>query len=517
MIRKFLIVIAIIVSVCNIALSQIEEVSIGYIRFSKPYIPQNKLDISKNGTPYKFAEQIDVGINIADYAELSHDRGTISLTCQSDGAKSLNAILTISSNSSNFELFISDHNEEQLFGPFSYDDFTYGYLPTPLISGDILKLKIIKKDSITPNITLTTLGYDYIGVANKDGFYGSSGSCNIDVRCPEAVEWENEKSSVVRLIINSQYLCSGAIVNNLRNDKKPYMLTANHCVADSITAAKTVAYFNYESPSCNGPDSPIQQVRPGFLMRATKNDSTGSVDFALLESKQPIPEHFNVNYAGWDASGRTPTNTVVMHHPRGDVKKISFDNKPPLITSYPSESNYDKNSFWKVTYWDLGTTEGGSSGSPLFDQNHNVIGVLTGGSASCENLNPDYFTQVAYAWDKYPEKSQQLKYWLNPDNLPTRVCGILGIEDLFNNNSECDVELYPNPTTNNFSFKWMGQVNKVLNIEVFSYCGKKVAHYQQKTPPDKIINCQANLQPGFYIVHIYDNKYSNNTKLLITK
>ena len=153
---------------------------------------------------------------------------------------------------------------------FSYDDFTYGYLPTPLISGDVLKLKIIKKDAITPNVTLLTLGYDYVGVANKDGFYGSSGSCNIDVRCPEAVEWENEKSSVVRLIINSQYLCSGVIVNNLRNDKKPYMLTANHCVADSITAAKTVAYFNYESPSCNGPDSPIQQIRPGFLMRATK-------------------------------------------------------------------------------------------------------------------------------------------------------------------------------------------------------------------------------------------------------
>ncbi|MGI6477933.1 MAG: trypsin-like peptidase domain-containing protein [Salinivirgaceae bacterium] len=517
MMRKFLTTIAIIVSVCNIAFSQIEEASIGYIRFSKPYISKGELDISKNGTPFKFAEPIDVGINIADYAELNHDRGTISLTCQSDGAKSLNAILTISSSSSNFELFISDQNDDQLFGPFSYDDFTYGYLPTPLISGDVLKLKIIKKDAITPNVTLLTLGYDYVGVANKDGFYGSSGSCNIDVRCPEAVEWENEKSSVVRLIINSQYLCSGVIVNNLRNDKKPYMLTANHCVADSITAAKTVAYFNYESPSCNGPDSPIQQIRPGFLMRATKNDSIGTVDFALLEAKQPIPEHFNANYAGWDASGRTPTNTVAIHHPRGDVKKISFSNKPPLITSYPYISNYDKNSFWKVTYWDLGTTEGGSSGSPLFDQNHNVIGVLTGGTASCESLNPDYFTQVAYAWDKYPEKSQQLKYWLNPDNLPTRICGILGIEDLVDYNSESDVELYPNPTSSNFSFKWRGQVNKVLNIEVFSYCGKKIAQYQQKTPPDKIINCQTDLQPGFYIIHIYDNKYSNNAKLLITK
>ena len=95
MMRKFLTTIAIIVSVCNIAFSQIEEASIGYIRFSKPYISKGELDISKNGTPFKFAEPIDVGINIADYAELNHDRGTISLTCQSDGAKSLNAILTI--------------------------------------------------------------------------------------------------------------------------------------------------------------------------------------------------------------------------------------------------------------------------------------------------------------------------------------------------------------------------------------------------------------------------------------
>ena len=62
--------------------------------------------------------------------------------------------------------------------------------------------------------------------------------------------------------------------------------------------------------------------------------------------------------------------------------KISFDNNSLLRTDYSSNSG---NSHWR-TVWDSGTTEGGSSGSPLFDSNHRIIGQLHGGTLLVRRL-----------------------------------------------------------------------------------------------------------------------------------
>ena len=99
----------------------------------------------------------------------------------------------------------------------------------------------------------------------------------------------------------------------------------------------------------------------------------------------------------------------------GDVKKISIDNDSPIIADYGN--GYDTESHWKIGEWNVGTTEGGSSGSPLFDENHRLIGDLTGGEAACGNSVNDYYTRFDLSWDTYSESSQQLKYWLDPQNI----------------------------------------------------------------------------------------------------
>jgi hypothetical protein len=81
-----------------------------------------------------------------------------------------------------------------------------------------------------------------------------------------------------------------------------------------------------------------------------------------------------------DNTGATPQSAVGIHHPSGDIKKISFENQPLISTTFGS---CPPNSHWGVTDWDLGVTEGGSSGSPLYDQNHLIIGQLHGGASAC--------------------------------------------------------------------------------------------------------------------------------------
>jgi len=113
-------------------------------------------------------------------------------------------------------------------------------------------------------------------------------------------------------------------------------------------------------------------------------NSAGS-DVGLLQLNSTPPSSYNVYYTGWDKSGTIPTNQTAIHHPAGDVKKISFDTNPA------TQATYGGASVWKIGTWEDGTTEPGSSGSGLWDQNRRLIGQLYGGDATCSNNVNDYY------------------------------------------------------------------------------------------------------------------------------
>jgi len=136
----------------------------------------------------------------------------------------------------------------------------------------------------------------------------------------------------------------------------------------------------------------------------------------------------NPYYAGWDATGSAPSSSVGIHHPDGDIKKISVDNNLAVSSDFdPDPAPYPSNSQWKVVDWDKGTTEGGSSGSPLFDDNsQKIIGQLTGGYAACGNSSSDYYGKFSMSWDYGSSSSSRLKDWLDPNN--TGIQQLDGIE-----------------------------------------------------------------------------------------
>lgn len=221
------------------------------------------------------------------------------------------------------------------------------------------------------------------------GPFGNSGACNINVNCPEGATWATEKRSVALIVQGGFAVCSGALVNNTLNDGTPYFLTANHCLGNP---GNWLYYFNHESASCSGSTGPTNQSISSGTLLANSNQS----DVALIELSQTPPANFNVQYAGWDASGDIPDFAVGIHHPSGDVKKICFEDDSP----YPTTGNNAQ--VWWIDQWELGVTEPGSSGSPLFDQNHRIIGQLFGGSAACSgsvnNGQPDFYGRFDVSW-----------------------------------------------------------------------------------------------------------------------
>ena len=109
-----------------------------------------------------------------------------------------------------------------------------------------------------------------------------------------------------------------------------------------------------------------------------------------------------MEYAGWDVSGSTPSSAVGIHHPSGDIKKICFENNSPY------QSTAGGAAVWWISAWEDGVTEPGSSGSPLFDQNHRIIGQLYGGAAACSgSVNNG-------AYDYYGRMDVWLSGYLDP-------------------------------------------------------------------------------------------------------
>lgn len=211
---------------------------------------------------------------------------------------------------------------------------------------------------------------------------GDSGSCNNNVICPEGDAWRDQIRSVAMITVNGSGICTGTLINNCAQNGTPYFLTANHCLPGNLNVSTWVFRFNWESSSCSqNLNGPTNQTVSG----ATLLVNSAATDVALLQLSSTPPASYNVYYSGWDKSGTTPTNQTAIHHPRGDIKKISFDNNAA------GQASYGGASCWRVFTWEDGTTEPGSSGSGLWDQNKRLIGQLYGGDATCSNNVNDYY------------------------------------------------------------------------------------------------------------------------------
>ncbi len=371
-----------------------------------------------------------------------------------------------------WRLKISSQNAFSLaliFRNFEIPDMSELYIYTPdetYIFGAITS-KNNKKDKILPtaHIPSDEIIVEYFEPKNvefKGNFYISDVShnyrddnksewCEININCEEGGDWQTIKHSVCRYdfsIGSYEYWCTGAFVANTNNDNTPYFLTASHCINTQEMASTVTLYFNYESATCDGTSGPENQTISNATLIANKNDGEGNLDFALLEMSSVPPIEYEAYYAGWNKyENFNATDVTCIHHPAGDIKKITKHNSGNNPSVYPYELlmddiTYDSHAHLYIWDWEEGTTEGGSSGSPLFSQNQRIIGDLSGGTAIC-NDGFDLYQRFSIAWAKYSASDEQLKHWLDPTGQnPTTYDGyylyapLNMIVNLTNNNVE---------------------------------------------------------------------------------
>lgn len=322
-------------------------------------------------------------------------------------------------------VYSSDY--QNVLRPFDRADVSSnGELWTPVIGGDEIVIELYVQTVQRPNARLELshvgAGYRFFGAGRTAlGLDGGSGSCNVDVNCPQGAMWASEIPSVAAISTGGSIFCTGFMVNNTAQDGTPYFMTARHCGAHN-NAASLVCYWNYERAVCGSGSGPLSQFNTGSTLRSSYSTS----DFTLVQLNSQPNAAWGVTYAGWNRGSGNASSAVAIHHPSGDDKKISFENQPTTTTSYGGTSQPGNGSHVRVIDWDVGTTEPGSSGSPLFDQNHRVIGQLHGGGAACGNNLSDWYGRFSVSWSGGGSSGNRLSNWLDPLNTGQTTLDTLG-------------------------------------------------------------------------------------------
>lgn len=363
--------------------------------------------------PWRFGENLYVNFNLTnsgtwDLLSQGDKLWRLGIRCQ--GAYSINLTFDNYLLPPGATLFVYNSDKSQVIGAFTgVNNQADRVFATTLVKGEEITIEYY--EPVNPafpgelNLYRVTHGY-------RDGFeyaknFGTSGACENNVNCPEAAGWENQIKSACMLVSGGSGFCSGALVNNTNHDGIPYILTANHCYSDP---SSWVFWFDWQSPTCPNPSSsPAYNSISGASLKARNAAS----DFCLVQMNSTPPASYAVYYAGWNREDVAGTSGACVHHPDGDIKKISYS-----ITPFTSDtwSGTPADSHWKVI-WDDGVTEPGSSGSPMFDQNHRIIGQLHGGPSSCTATQLwDFYGKFSMSWDYGTTSATRLKDWLDPTN-----------------------------------------------------------------------------------------------------
>lgn len=387
-----------------------------------PRIELSNLDAEKllkedmlNPVPFRYAIFRDtiIDIKVSGKADIIPDKGRIwRLRISSESARSLQIIFSSFVLPKAACLYLYDDNQTLLAGAFTRNN---NQPDSTLVLADFKGNHVIIEyfEPINPEFD-GKLIIGSISRAYKDILSEQAEPDYVNINCPIGKDSQLEKHAVCKITYRSEdvsYLCSGALLNNVRQDGIPYFLTANHCIRDTAEAATMVAYFNYENTGCDGSSTTLV---PSSISGASLLSTFQPSDYTLLLLNDVPTDIYQPYYAGWDASDKATRMVTSIHHPKGLTKKLSVDYDS--IYSNPVKIPWEGNtvspvgSHWVIDF-DEGITSGGSSGSPLFNSKNQIIGQLHGGDDIL-----DYYGNFSYSYANKPPKYLAIGDYLDPDH-----------------------------------------------------------------------------------------------------
>ena len=359
---------------------------------------------------------------------------------RSRGAYSINVLFSEYKVPSGGKLFLYNSDRTHVIGSFTNENNSQGnILPIQPVAGDeiIVEYQEPANSEFEAQLKISEVNHDYKGFLRREpGTEPIPGTisarpyaCMPDALCADPED--NNIRSVVLVTINGTEACTGTLLNTTNEDGEPVLLTAVHCLDLNLNpntdyaevAGTIVCFFNYNKPVCSTTAPSAAKRMKGTqemsLSGATPLSIAIKNDMTLLKLKDTPPDYYQPYYAGWNVDPNAGANVpfVNIHHPQAFVSKYGKTNNNLMLVTYP-DIIFNPGSHWKVSSWDVGSTAGGSSGSPLFDNQGFVVGGLSGGESLCTNSLSDYFFALYKSWAYTPDVGGNLlKNVLDPKNL----------------------------------------------------------------------------------------------------
>jgi len=366
---------------------------------------------------FRFAELVSINLNVAKEMswtnDLEFDYGKLSIISKS--AKSLSANFDRFYLPEGSELFIYNEKGNIIAGPITYlENNKLKTWASTVYKGGYFTLEIKiprnRKGELELNISTMAFGYKEILFQLVGGF-GQAGACNVNVVCPDGNGWEAERNSVgLALLSNGTTATTGSLLMNTCNTSNPYFLTADH----SYLADQNISSWQFIFQAWSAACTPSQNSDGVTFYGASLVSHWNQSDFCLMKLNQSPPANSNIHFAGWNRSTTPATSGTCIHHPHGDVMKISKCNQQ--LYRVPIGVGGNSVDYWQAN-WNVGDVEPGSSGAPIFDQNHRVVGQASSGpGTTCAGPLRAYFGCIDLSWQGGGTPATRLKDWLDPTN-----------------------------------------------------------------------------------------------------
>lgn len=437
------------------------------------------------------------------------------------------------------KLFLYNDDKSKVLGAFSYfNNHELKTFATEYLEGERIIFEYFEPNELREKalIEISEIGYAYRDIIDKaSSEYRSSGSCNVNVNCSEGDNFRKQQRAVARIQVKlgGGYIgwCTGTLVNNTNYDRTPYLLTAAHCIEDVASTSyysQFVFVFKYETSGCSTPASEPSRSKSltGATLKAYDNTySGGGSDFCLFLLNNDVPESYNPFWCGWDNRNVAVSQGVSIHHPSGDVKKIStFNTRLQSATFGNNTSNGGTHWVvkWIATENGHGVTEGGSSGSALFNEYGQVIGDLTGGVSDCsvsDDQKVDYYGKLSYSWTSNgTSNSRRLKPWLDPTNTGATSIGGMDYSSSITEVAaiESTTSVSPNPAQSSLLISFEESYEDI-EVSIFDQTGRILSNQAIPSAIDNYTLDLSNLQNGIYIVKIKADGLESSHKVIVNK
>ncbi|MCQ2190735.1 MAG: T9SS type A sorting domain-containing protein [Paludibacteraceae bacterium] len=374
--------------------------------------PDTTMEIASN--QFAYPNEVSIDLTKEASASICEDKIIYRLLIYSDNAKSINLIFNPITLPSNAKMFLSRPDGREIYGAYTNESFSGNVFATTPVSGDSVMIQcevpITTADSFSATIESVNVGFEELRLLPA---HNKASYCEMDVVCQDDGV-EDQCRAACLIIVNGNQFCTGTLVATDGEDSDAFVLTSAHCLRDytkqfdSTLARKSIFYFGYNSSLC---ETRIIGSYEKSISGSQVVSSNAGKDMLLLKLSKRPPVDYMTYESGWNIESNPYGPVTCIHHPSGDLMKISIGDNDPQPYSFPVDG-LDPDSHWLVSDWAIGVTERGSSGAPLYDRNGLIIGALSGGASLCSKRGNDKFWRLNNVWN-------------NPQSQPTDIMSVL--------------------------------------------------------------------------------------------